>query len=99
MTTPPDSELSPGRWVAPPGTKPAWNWAPEGHGLHPRLSEVPTWVRLWYWTPFLDRYAHVWMWHHGGWEITPHPAGPSAGDREARRPVPPPLEGGASAVE
>jgi hypothetical protein len=87
MTSTPEPELSPGRWVAPPGTKPGWNWIPDGHGLHPRLSEVPTWVRLWYWTPFVDRWAHVWMWHHGGWSITPHPPA-GAGVREPRRPRP-----------
>jgi hypothetical protein len=96
VTTPPAPERSPGRWVAPAGTKPGWNWIPEGHGLHPRLGDVPVWVRLWYRTPFVDRWAHVWMWHHGGWEIRPHPTEPGAGDREPRRPVPPPVAGRAA---
>jgi hypothetical protein len=90
MTTPPpESELSPGRWVAPPGTKPAWNWVPHRYGISPRWDAVPFWVQLWYWTPFVDRWAYVWMWHHGGWEITPHPVGSGgAGVREPRRPRP-----------
>lgn len=29
------------------------------------------WVRAWYRTPFVDRYAHVWMWHRSGWDVLP----------------------------
>ena len=82
MTTPEPLEVSPGRWVAPPGRRPAWNWVPDGHGIRPRLDAVPLWVRLWYRTPFVDRFAYVWMWHHGGWWVHPHPrpAGPDDAD-------------------
>ena len=50
---------------------------------------MPRWVRWWYHVPFVDRYAHVWMWDHGGWQIVRRsfdgPGGP-AHDREPRRP-------------
>lgn len=36
---------------------------------------VPGWVRSWYRTPFADRYAHAWMWRHGGWDILPPSVG------------------------
>ncbi|MBO0835589.1 MAG: hypothetical protein J2P28_08730 [Actinobacteria bacterium] len=61
---------SPGGWEAPAGVRPAWNWTPPS-GLEPRLDRVPIWARLWYGTPFIDRYAHAWMWHHGGWDVIP----------------------------
>ena len=87
------TESSPGACVPPPGVLPGWNWLPPQHGAAPRLDRVPWWVRAWYRTPLLDRYAHVWMWHHGGWELRPsqwQPPPPDlAGDREPRRPVPP----------
>jgi hypothetical protein len=32
---------------------------------------MPRWVRIWFRTPFLDRYAHQWMWFRGGWDVDP----------------------------
>jgi hypothetical protein len=61
---------SPGGWLHPVGTLPMWDWAPPGGG-QPRLDRVPWAVRAWYEVPFLDRYAHAWMWGHGGWDVTP----------------------------
>jgi hypothetical protein len=29
------------------------------------------WVQVWYELPLIDRYAHAWMWSHGGWEVRP----------------------------
>ncbi|MGY1855886.1 hypothetical protein [Modestobacter sp. SYSU DS0290] len=86
---PADPGRSPGPWSAPPGVLPGWDWLPPDHGVRRRLDRVPAWVRLWYRTPFVDRYAHAWMWHHGGWDVLPT-AGPGdpAGDREPRRPPP-----------
>jgi hypothetical protein len=53
---------------------------------------MPRWVRIWFLLPFVDRYAHSWMWHRGGW-LLQQAAGPSAppdaGDREPRNPKPP----------
>ncbi len=68
-----DAVPSPGGWPAPPGTLPAWDWLPPG-GAAPRPTRCPAWVRLWYRTPFADRYAHAWMWRHGGWDVLPPPA-------------------------
>lgn len=86
------STMSPGPWTPPPGTRPGWNWLPE-HGALPALRAMPRWVRVWYRTPFLDRYAHEWMWWHGGWcVLSPTPPNPpdepGAGVREPRRPHP-----------
>jgi hypothetical protein len=61
---------SPAGWTAPPGVRPAWNWTPPD-GIVPRLDRVPLRVRLWYRMPFADRYAHSWMWWHGGWDVLP----------------------------
>lgn len=44
---------------------------PSGHGLTPRLDRVSQWVRVWFRTPFLDRFASSWMWKHGGWDVLP----------------------------
>jgi hypothetical protein len=85
--------LSPGGWTPPAGVRPMWNWTPPSGGT-PRLDLAPAWVRVWYRTPFLDRYAHSWMWRHGMWEVSP-PDKPSTSDggesgvREPRRPRPP----------
>ena len=34
-------------------------------------GRMPWWVRLWCSVPLVDRYAYVWMWHHGGWDVLP----------------------------
>jgi hypothetical protein len=62
--------LSPGGWTPPPGVLPAWNWLPS-EGAAPRLDLVPWWARVWYHLPFIDRYAHAWMWRNGAWEVRP----------------------------
>jgi hypothetical protein len=69
---------SPGGWSAPAGVRPAWNWTPPGSGVALRLDRVPLWARLWYHTPLLDRYAHAWLWYHGGWDVIPSGPAPSA---------------------
>lgn len=61
---------SPGGWGVPAGARPAWNWTPPS-GIDPRLDRVPLWARLWYGTPFVDRYACAWLWYHGGWDVIP----------------------------
>ncbi len=81
---------SPGHWVAPAAQRPGWDWLPE-NGALPNLRALPRWVRIWFRTPFIDRYAHAWMWWHGGWAVlvpgdTPPP--PDGGVREPRRPSP-----------
>jgi hypothetical protein len=83
---------SPGAWESPSGARPAWNWVPPGHGLSPRLDRVPRWVRIWFGTPFIDRFAYAWMWHHGGWDVIPpvEPGPENIGDREPLVPKPSP---------
>src|SRR5215469_7246661 len=61
---------SPGGWSAPAGVRPAWNWTPPP-GISPRLDRAPWWARVWYSTPLADRYAHAWLWYHGGWDVVP----------------------------
>lgn len=81
---------SPGQWIAPAGQRPAWEWLPE-HGASPNLQAVPRWVRVWFRTPFIDRFAYEWMWWHGGWSVlVPVDPPPSSGGgvREPRRPLP-----------
>lgn len=65
-----DAAPSPGGWQPPRDRVPAWNWTPP-NGIRPRFDRVPRWVRVWYRTPFIDRYAHAWMWRHGGWDVLP----------------------------
>lgn len=59
---------SPGGWEAPEHVLPMWNWTPPGGGS-PRVDRAPRWARLWYRTPFIDRFAHAWLWRHGGWDV------------------------------
>jgi hypothetical protein len=40
-------------------------------GAAPRLDLLPWWAWIWYHLPFIDRYAHAWMWRHGAWEVRP----------------------------
>jgi hypothetical protein len=61
---------SPGGWSAPAKAMPGWRWVPVW-GLRSRLDRMPWWVRRWSSVPFLDRYAYVWMWYHGGWDVLP----------------------------
>ena len=82
---------SPGQWVVPASQRPGWAWLPD-HGASPNLRALPRWVRVWFRTPFIDRYCYEWMWWHGGWAVLvpfdPAPPPPDGGDRETRRPRP-----------
>ncbi len=46
-------------------------------------------------TPFIDRFAYAWMWHHAGWDIAPpvEPGPDGSGSKEplALKPSPPAL--------
>lgn len=68
--TEPGRVPSPGGWTVPPGVRPGWNWTPPP-GITPRPDRAPPWVRLWYYTPLIDRYAYAWMWWHGAWDVVP----------------------------
>lgn len=61
---------SPGGWAVPQGRLAAWNWTPPA-GARPRPDRMPLWVRIWYRTPLIDRYAYAWMWFGGGWDVGP----------------------------
>lgn len=65
---------SPGGWVVPHGAAPGWDWVPPS-GAYPRPDLMGRWVRLWYKSPFVDRYARSWLWRHGGFDVLP-PNGP-----------------------
>lgn len=91
---------SPGKWVAPAGQRPGWDWLPE-HGAMSHLRVMPRWVRVWYRIPFIDRYAYEWMWWHGGWAVLEpaEPPRPDSGVREPRRPRPADPAGAAARAE
>lgn len=74
-----EAEPSPAGWRTPDDVLPAWSWAPPG-GIQARLDRVPLWVRLWYATPLVDRYAHVWMWEHGGYDVLAPAAEPDVSE-------------------
>jgi len=80
--------LSPGGWVVPEGRLAAWDWLPPS-GAVPRVDLAPWWLRWWYRTPLVDRWAHACMWRRGCWEVAPPPREGWA-DSAARLPVRPP---------
>ncbi len=61
---------SPAGWTVPDGRLPGRNWSPPG-GLRARPERMPHWVRACHHLPLLDRLAHEWMWHHGGFDVLP----------------------------
>jgi hypothetical protein len=65
-----DLTPSPAGWLAPPGSKPGWDWIPSPVAAV-RLDRMPAWVRLLYRIPLADRFAHRWMWSHGGFDVFP----------------------------
>jgi hypothetical protein len=62
----------------------------------PDFERVPTWVRTFYWTPIIGRFARAWVERHDAWRPAAPPSGPAgwtgddpdAGTREPRRPRP-----------
>jgi hypothetical protein len=49
-----------------------WNDIPSGHGAEFDLEDAPWWLRLWFRTPFIDRFAYPVVVRRGyGW-LTPH---------------------------
>lgn len=61
---------SPGGWNAPEGKMAGWDWLPPGGG-HLKLERAPFWVRRWYNVVYADRFAHVWLWEHGCYDVLP----------------------------
>lgn len=68
----PGRVLSPGGWSVPRGRLAAWDWLPPG-GASPRPDLAPWWLRAWYRTPCIDRWAYDRMWWRGCWEVLPPP--------------------------
>jgi hypothetical protein len=53
-----------------------WNHVPEGYGASFDVTAAPLWLRLWFRTPFLDRWAHPVMVRRGFGFLRPHPGVP-----------------------
>ena len=58
-----------------------WNHIPRGYGADFDVSAAPWWLRLWFHTPFVDRYAYPRLVRRGHGYLTPSPDCPAA-DRE-----------------
>lgn len=49
-----------------------WDHIPRGYGAEFVLDGAPWWLRLWFHTPFIDRYAHPKLVARGYGFLTPH---------------------------
>jgi len=58
-----------------------WNHVPGGYGARFDVASAPWWLRLWFRTPFLDRWAYPRLVERGFGYLTPRPGVP-ARDRE-----------------
>ncbi len=54
-------------------TLPGWNDIPLGYGAQFDTAAAPWWLRAWFHTPFVDRYAYPVMVRRGYGYLTPHP--------------------------
>ena len=59
-----------------------WNHVPEGYGASFDVRSAPLWLRVWFRTPFLDRWAYPQLVRRGLGYLTPHPGVPPE-EREA----------------
>ena len=50
-----------------------WNEIPDGYGAWFDLNRAPLWLRLWFRTPFLDRFAYPVVVRRGFGHLTAHP--------------------------
>jgi hypothetical protein len=50
-----------------------WNHVPEGYGASFDVRSAPFWLRVWFRTPFLDRWAYPQLVRRGLGYLTPHP--------------------------
>jgi hypothetical protein len=60
-----------------------WDHVPLGYGARFDLAAAPWWLRWWFNTPFVDRYAYPRLVARGLGYLTPHPGWPE----EGREPV------------
>lgn len=58
-----------------------WNHVPIGYAADFDVRAAPRWLRLWFRTPFVDRFAYPRMVARGFGHLTPHP-GVGPADRE-----------------
>jgi hypothetical protein len=61
-----------------------WDHVPRGYGAEFDTAAAPWWLRLWFRTPFLDRYAYPRLVTRGLGFLSPSP-GWAEGDREPVR--------------
>jgi hypothetical protein len=61
-----------------------WNHVPRGYGADFDVAAAPWWLRLWFRTPFVDRYAYPRLVQRGLGRLTPQPDWPD-GEREPVR--------------
>lgn len=54
-----------------------WNEIPEGYGASFALHEAPPWLRWWFHTPFVDRFAYPLLVRRGNGWLLPHPGWPT----------------------
>jgi hypothetical protein len=50
-----------------------WNHIPTGYGADFDVEAAPRWLRIWFRTPFLDRFAYPLMVKRGFAYLAPHP--------------------------
>ena len=59
-----------------------WNHIPHGYGADFDVASAPWWLRLWFGTPFVDRYAYPHLVRRGHGYLTPDLGFPAV-DRES----------------
>jgi hypothetical protein len=50
-----------------------WDHIPAGYGARFELGQAPAWLRIWFATPFLDRFACPVAVRRGYGHLSPHP--------------------------
>lgn len=50
-----------------------WSKIPEGYGASFEVNKAPWWLKLWFHTPFIDRYAYPLLVQRGHGVLRAHP--------------------------
>ena len=50
-----------------------WNHVPAGYGASFDVPSAPWWLRIWFRTPFVDRWAYPRLVRRGHGHLAPHP--------------------------
>ena len=61
-----------------------WNHVPRGYGAGFDVASAPWWLRVWFRTPFVDRYAYPHLVARGHGYLTPFPDHPVEDREEVR---------------